>query len=64
LLKPEFGDAPVIEEDEVPVFWGCGVTPQLIIMSSPDVKGISIGHAPGKMVCLDLKVSQMLQGSL
>jgi len=63
LLKPEFGDAPVMEDDDVPVFWGCGVTPQLVIMSSPAAKGISIGHAPGKMVCLDLTVSHMLQGS-
>ena len=24
--KPEFGDAVTIKDDEVPVFWACGVT--------------------------------------
>ena len=60
ILQPEFGEAPIIEDGEVPVFWACGVTPQLVIMSSPAAKGISIGHAPGKMVCLDLTVEEML----
>lgn len=52
-----------MDPDEVPVFWACGVTPQLVIMSSPAAKGISIGHTPGKMVCLDLKVEDMLRAS-
>ena len=24
IMKPEYGDPPVIEEGEVPVFWACG----------------------------------------
>jgi uncharacterized protein YcsI (UPF0317 family) len=40
--KPEWGDAPLLEgdrpmmeeEDFVPVFWGCGVTPQNAVMSA------------------------------
>ncbi|KAH3673681.1 hypothetical protein OGATHE_002147, partial [Ogataea polymorpha] len=28
LMHPDFGDRPEIHEDEIPVFWGCGVTPQ------------------------------------
>jgi uncharacterized protein YcsI (UPF0317 family) len=25
--KPDYGDSVTINEGEVPVFWGCGVTP-------------------------------------
>lgn len=61
LYRPEFGDAPEpLAEDEMPVFWGCGVTPQQVIMSSPHVKGIVMGHAPGKMICVDLPVAAVL----
>ena len=31
LARPDFGDAVTIHPDEVPVFWACGVTPQLAI---------------------------------
>lgn len=55
MSQPDFGEAVAIRSGEVPVFWTCGVTPQLSVMSSPDVKGICIGHAPGKMVVLDIK---------
>jgi uncharacterized protein YcsI (UPF0317 family) len=61
LYRPEFGDAPEpLAEDEIPVFWGCGVTPQQVIMSSPHVNGIVMGHAPGKMICVDLPVAAVL----
>ncbi len=60
-MRPDFGDPPLLEEGEVPVFWGCGVTPQLSVMSSPLVKGICIGHGPGKMVCMDLLIEDMLK---
>jgi uncharacterized protein YcsI (UPF0317 family) len=60
MYKADFGDAPVIREGEVPVFWGCGVTPQLAVMGSPAVQGLVLGHAPGKMVCLDLKVTDIM----
>jgi uncharacterized protein YcsI (UPF0317 family) len=60
LLKPDFGDAPVLHPDEVPVFWACGVTPQLAVMSSPEVQATCVGHAPGKMLCLDLTIEELL----
>lgn len=51
--KPDFGDASRIEEDEVPVFWACGVTPQNIaITSKPE---LMITHAPGYMFICDPK---------
>ena len=28
LMKPDYGEAVPVNEDEIPVFWACGVTPQ------------------------------------
>lgn len=53
VMKPDFGDASVIKEGEVPVFWACGVTPQSIAMTSrPE---IMITHSPGYMLICDPK---------
>ncbi|BEI92239.1 uncharacterized protein CcaverHIS019_0410590 [Cutaneotrichosporon cavernicola] len=57
--RPEYGDAPVIRDGEVPVFWACGVTPQLVVLNS-NIEGVVIGHAPGKMLCLDWRVEDIL----
>jgi len=53
LAKPDYGDAVSIMDDEVPVFWACGVTPQWIAQSSR--LPLCITHAPGKMFVTDLK---------
>ena len=45
---PDYGDAVTIKENEVPVFWACGVTPQNVIRQSKPP--ICITHAPGKML--------------
>lgn len=29
LANPDFGDSVVVNDDELPVFWACGVTPQV-----------------------------------
>lgn len=43
--RPDFGDPVPIHENEVPVFWACGVTPQAAAMTThPE---IMITHAPG-----------------
>ncbi len=34
LMRPDYGDPPVLAHDDVPVFWGCGVTPQAVIVAS------------------------------
>lgn len=50
---PEFGDAVTIKDGEVPVFWACGVTPQVAISNArPD---FCITHSPGHMLVLDIK---------
>ncbi|KAK1922828.1 DUF1445 [Papiliotrema laurentii] len=60
--RPDFGDPPVLRPGEVPVFWGCGVTPQLSVMSSPALTGVAISHSPGKMVLLDYTVDSLRNG--
>jgi len=52
LAQPDYGDAIAPAPDEVPVFWACGVTPQVAIgVARPD---LAITHAPGKMLVTDL----------
>lgn len=54
--KPDFGDPTPINEDEIPVFWACGVTPQAAVESlASKVEGKCMGHTPGHMLILDLK---------
>ncbi|MBO0706857.1 MAG: putative hydro-lyase [Candidatus Dormibacteraeota bacterium] len=51
LAHPDFGDAVVPTDGEVPVFWACGVTPQAVLM---EVKPpLAITHAPGHMFIAD-----------
>ena len=49
--KPDYGDAVEVTEDEIPVFWACGVTPQAVIATvKPD---FCITHYPGCMLVTD-----------
>lgn len=50
---PEFGDPVTINDDEVPVFWACGVTPQNVVMESKP--SLAITHSPGCMLITDTK---------
>jgi uncharacterized protein YcsI (UPF0317 family) len=57
LGRPDWGDAVEVADDELPVFWACGVTPQAVIAEArPD---FCITHAPGSMLITDLKNSQL-----
>ena len=53
LDRPDYGDPVEILADEVPVFWGCGVTAQWVAQRS--AVPLCITHAPGKMFVTDLK---------
>jgi uncharacterized protein YcsI (UPF0317 family) len=53
LFKPDFGDPTDILDDEVPVFWACGVTPQAVAMEAK--LPLMITHSPGHMFLTDLK---------
>ena len=52
IMNPEYGDPPrLLNSDEIPVFWACGVTPQSVLESTkPD---FCITHSPGKMLITD-----------
>lgn len=53
LSRPDYGDAVPVGEDELPVFWACGVTPQSVIATmKPD---FCITHYPGSMLVTDRK---------
>ncbi len=53
LQSVDFGDPPEIRKGEVPVFWACGVTPQMALKrAKPD---LVITHAPGYMFVTDIR---------
>ena len=51
--KPDLGDPAIIAEGELPVFWACGVTPQVAIEQARP--SICITHKPGSMLITDKK---------
>ena len=52
IARPDYGDAVPVHDDDLPVFWACGVTPQSVIATvKPE---FSITHAPGHMLVTDL----------
>jgi len=72
ISQPDYGEPPVAEDgspliqgigaedDElVPVFWGCGVTPQEAVRRA-NLEGTVIGHAPGYMLVLDIRDWEIL----
>lgn len=57
--KPDFGDPVPIYENETPVFWPCGVTPQSVLISAK--LPFAITHAPGHMLICDIKNETLTQ---
>lgn len=53
--KHDFGVAPDIRDDEIPVFWACGVTPQSAIRQAKPP--ICITHNPSHMLVTDHRSS-------
>ena len=49
--RPDFGDPVEIKDDEEPVFWACGVTPQAVALNCKPP--LMITHAPGRMFITD-----------
>ncbi|MEP3599983.1 MAG: putative hydro-lyase [Stappiaceae bacterium] len=52
LFSPDWGAAVPIGEDEIPVFWACGVTPQSAVMRAG--LSVCITHTPGAMLITDI----------
>ncbi|HUY99578.1 MAG TPA: putative hydro-lyase [Thermomicrobiaceae bacterium] len=60
LASPDWGDPPVIEPGDVPVFWACGVTPQAVAMTiKPE---LMITHSPGYMFVTDVPIASLAVG--
>lgn len=57
LDQPDYGDAVTINADEVPVFWACGVTPQVAIEAAKPP--LCITHSPGHMLVTDIPNSRL-----
>lgn len=51
IAAPDFGDAIDVRADETPVFWACGVTPQVALQNAK--LPIAITHRPGSMLVTD-----------
>jgi uncharacterized protein YcsI (UPF0317 family) len=57
LGAPDYGDPVEVRDDELPVFWACGVTPQAVAVASrPE---LMITHAPGHMFVTDARDETM-----
>jgi len=53
LAKPDYGNPVTVKDDEIPVFWACGVTPQSVVATvKPE---FCITHYPGTMLVTDRK---------
>ena len=52
ISRPDWGDPAPVPEGHVPVFWACGVTPQVAIEAAR--LPICITHKPGHMLITDI----------
>jgi len=59
LNRPDFGEPVEVRPGEVPVFWACGVTPQVAIMAAKP--SIALTHLPGHMFLTDLRDEELLR---
>jgi uncharacterized protein YcsI (UPF0317 family) len=55
LASPDFGDPVPLQQGDVPVFWACGVTPQVMLAAAR--VPFAITHAPGHMFITDVPES-------
>jgi len=51
ISRPDYGDSIAVHDDELPVFWACGVTPQAVIAAAKPE--FAITHYPGAMLVTD-----------
>jgi uncharacterized protein YcsI (UPF0317 family) len=57
LGRPDYGDAVTVGSDELPLFWACGVTPQVALEAARPP--FAITHSPGCMLVTDLRNSRL-----
>ncbi len=54
------GDDPMLAADEMPVFWACGVTPQVVMRSARPP--LAITHTPAHMLVTDRRNASLAVG--
>ena len=59
--QPDYGDSVTIKEGEHPLFWACGVTPQVALENAKPP--FCITHSPGSMLVTDMKNSDLAVAS-
>jgi uncharacterized protein YcsI (UPF0317 family) len=52
LAHPWAGDPTEVREDELPLFWACGITPQSVVLEAKP--SLCITHLPGHMLVTDI----------
>src|SRR5690625_1842136 len=57
LGQPDYGDAVTVHDNEIPVFWACGVTPQSLLYAAQ--REVCITDAPGHMLVTDILNSSL-----
>lgn len=55
--QPDYGDPIAIKNDEIPVFWACGVSGQKTVINAK--LPIAITHSPGYMFVSDTKNEEL-----
>ena len=55
--KPTFGAPVTFKDGEIPVFWACGITPQVVAIESK--VELMITHKPGHMFFTDLRDAEV-----
>lgn len=58
ISRSDYGDTVTIHDNEVPVFWACGITPMDVIIQAK--LELAITHKPGHMLITDLKDQTLL----
>jgi uncharacterized protein YcsI (UPF0317 family) len=56
--RPDFHGLSTVRTGEIPVFWACGLTPQVAVMAAEIP--FAIGHAAGHMLITDLPIEDLL----
>jgi uncharacterized protein YcsI (UPF0317 family) len=57
LARPDFGDPVTLQPRELPLFWACGVTPQVALERA--APAFAITHRPGCMLVSDLRNAEL-----
>ncbi len=57
LARPDYGEAVTIAPGELPLFWACGVTPQVALENAG--LPLAITHSPGCMLVTDVRNAQL-----